>query len=152
MTEAPTPKGSVGAGCALLLLGSCIAIAMCPDPSPQNDVSNPPTVSRPPSFTPDVTQATFSGRWPLTVMQVQFVCEIGGFGVFVRTPDGRTWPLNGIADSHAGRLGYEPSIDPIWQLDRALMREIEEAGADPIQLRVNIGDLIDAGLRFCDGR
>lgn len=74
-----------------------------------------------------------------------------GNAVFVRA-NGRIWPVNGFADANAVRFGYEPDIRPIWSDDREAAAELAELGIEGPPPQVNIGDLIDYGLRYCAGR
>ena len=56
----------------------------------------------------------------------------------MRTRDGRTWPLNGIANNRAADLGFEPSPRPIWK------DHPEVDGA-----KVDMGGLIRYALNVC---
>jgi len=91
----------------------------------------------------------------LTVDEIEIVCEEPS-AVFAKTPDGKLWPVNGMADTHAERYGAEPSIDPIWSINEEMTREmneaLEETGEPPYAgspIRVGIGDLIQYGLERC---
>lgn len=81
------------------------------------------------------------GEWPLTVKSGVLQCEEEIVSSFVvqrvtfTTPDGTVYAVNG----HALDAGY-PDIKPIWKKDPG-----------SYGLRVNIGPLIDRGLRLCEG-
>jgi len=94
---------------------------------------------------PNATKAEFERRglkWPLSVNAGYLGCE--GSGVWFATTDGTTYAVNGAAH---GR--YKP-IEPIWLADQKMMRELKAAGASGgPTLRVNIGDLIQEGLKLC---
>ena len=94
---------------------------------------------------PNATEAEFQGRglkWPLSVNAGYLGCE--GSAVWFATPGGVTYAVNGAAH---GR--YKP-IEPIWLTDQKMMNELKAAGASGgPTLRVNIGDLIQEGLKLC---
>jgi hypothetical protein len=84
----------------------------------------------------EVSRAEFEGdglAWPLTVDRGTLNCEPGSRVTF--TADGTTYAVNGTAKG----LGEWADIDPIWADD-----------GSGLGLKVNIGDLIEAGLALCD--
>lgn len=84
----------------------------------------------------EVSRAEFEGEgrtWPLTVDRGTLNCEPGTRVTF--TADGTTYAVNGTAKG-SGEWG---DIDPIWADD-----------GSGLGLKVNIGDLIEAGLALCD--
>ncbi|ASU82725.1 hypothetical protein CDO52_07945 [Nocardiopsis gilva YIM 90087] len=89
--------------------------------------------------TPDgeeaVTRAAFErdGKtWPLKTDSAELRCYDGE--VVTATVDGTEYQLN----SQAQREGF-PSIEPIWA----------DAQGSPYDLKVNLGELIDAGIGLC---
>lgn len=79
------------------------------------------------------------GQWPLKVKSGLLQCEeevSGGFvlqKVWFTAPDGTVYGVNGTAQD----AGY-PGIDSIWKNDPA-----------GYGLKINIGPLIDRGLKLC---
>ena len=94
---------------------------------------------------PNAQKAEFERRglkWPLAVDSGNLGCQ--GGAVWFATPDGTTYAVNGTAHGK-----YKP-IEPIWLVDKKMMSELEAAGiSDGPTLRVNIGDLIQEGLKSC---
>ena len=80
-----------------------------------------------------VTRSRYGKRWPFTVPQGIVACDDHG-GVVFTTPDGTTYWLNGTAgDEHKYR-----DVHPIWRKDPSIPG-----------LRIDIGPMIDLGLRLC---
>ncbi|CAN5634546.1 hypothetical protein BH23GEM7_BH23GEM7_27190 [soil metagenome] len=79
----------------------------------------------------NISRTDYGDRWPLTVESGRLECRGAGAVVFVQ--GGREYAVNGMAKSAGAR-----DIDPIWR-------------ADPSDLgyKVNIGPLIDDGLKLC---
>ena len=77
------------------------------------------------------------GPWPLTVDVGHLFCAGDSDRPlpWIRTPDDRTWPLNGLSMAAAGRLGapFQPAITPIQRIDAALMAQLPP-GASPVRL------------------
>ena len=99
----------------------------------------------------EVSRATWAGEWPLSVESGRIVCREPS-AVYFRSEDGRLWPVNGMADSHAERHGTEPSIDPVWLMDEEAIESMVRAGIpreDVGPIRVSIGGMIDYGLEVC---
>ncbi len=114
-----------------------------------------------------VSEDTWEGDWPLTVTEGVLTC-ISMPPVqavyLIALEDGRGWPLNGAASSHASRWGMEPSLDPVWR-ENVEMKEILRATVPPhpdslaaferewnaSPVRISVSDLIQAGLRECEG-
>lgn len=76
-------------------------------------------------------------RWPLLVDRVDLVRD--GAALYARTPDNRTWALNGPARA-AGHQGLEP----IWRIDPDIAAAMAEHGAmgESVRLRVALTDLL----------
>lgn len=81
----------------------------------------------------EVSEATWTdGPWPLTVASGQLSCE----GTSARpvpwfeSPDGRMWPLNGIAMGEAASRGgvFQTEITPIHAPNAELMAEMRGSG------------------------
>ncbi|MCW2622104.1 MAG: putative lipoprotein [Frankiales bacterium] len=84
----------------------------------------------------EVSRAEFEGEgrtWPLTVDRGTLSCEPVNRVVF--TAGGTTYSVNGTAKG----AHQWADIDPIWADD-----------GSGLGLKVNIGDLIEAGLALCD--
>ncbi|MCW2537469.1 MAG: hypothetical protein JWQ26_3168 [Modestobacter sp.] len=84
----------------------------------------------------EVSRAEFEGEgrtWPLTVDRGTLDCEPANRVIF--TADGTTYAVNGTAKG----AGEWPDIDPIWADD-----------GSGLGLKVDIGDLIGAGLALCE--
>ena len=84
----------------------------------------------------EVSRTEFDGEgltWPLTVDRGTLDCEAGSRVTF--TADGTTYAVNGTAKGS----GEWADIDPIWADD-----------GSGLGLKINIGDLIEAGLALCD--
>ena len=87
---------------------------------------------------------TWSGTWPLTIDSGMLTCtkvlRAGGrAAVYITTRNGDMWPLNGVAKAHHSSFGAKPDITPIWRNN-----------PDIPGTKVNIGPLIQKGLRLCD--
>ena len=105
----------------------------------------------------EVSEAIWTdGRWPLTVSSGRLSCE----GTSARPvpwfegPDGRMWPLNGIAMGEAARRGgvFQTDLTPIHAVDEDLMAELRAAGASedgPI-VRISVGALGDRARSLCE--
>ena len=105
----------------------------------------------------EVSEATWTdGPWPLTVASGRLSCE----GTSARpvpwfeSPDGRMWPLNGLAMGEAARRGgvFQTEITPIHAPNAELMAELQEAGApeDGPIVRISVGTLIERALALCE--
>lgn len=81
-----------------------------------------------------ITKASFDGTWPFTVDDGELRCEGSGVGAVVFTSSGSDYGVNGTALDQ----GYR-SIKPIW-------KKASGAFNGP---RVNVGDVLDAGLKLC---
>lgn len=86
------------------------------------------------TYSRDVTAQEFGDTWPLTVQAGKLSCTQKGKAtpVTFTTPDGKSYAVNGAAASSAA------DIWAIWRDNP----EIEGA-------KVNIGALIDEGLKLC---
>lgn len=84
-----------------------------------------------------ITRATFAGAWPFTVDQGTLSCYRGKAIIF--TADGKTYALNGAAQSVGQGLGYT------WQRINAIWRDNPEIPGT----KVPITGLINAGLKLC---
>jgi Protein of unknown function (DUF2511) len=82
-----------------------------------------------------VTRSRYGKRWPFTVPRGVVSCDDHG-GVVFTTPDGTAYWLNGTA---GGEHNYR-DVHPIWRKDPAIPG-----------LRINIGPMINLGLRLCSG-
>lgn len=94
--------------------------------------------------TSNITKEDFEKRglkWPLSVNSGYLKCK-GGCVTFT-TLDSKTYGVNGIARSR-----YIP-IEPIWLFDEKMMADLKSVGAPDSEVRINIGDLIDEGLKLC---
>ena len=158
---------TVGGALALLALFLVMVFLLALD-APENAKSDPSVRLRPatqPQSSPTphpnrklIGRDTFVGTWPFSVDRGQIECR-DPMAVYFRTPDGRLWPLNGWAGVHAERYGAEPSKDEIWPIDEeeieAQIRQLREAGySDTTRehvgiLRINLGDVLDYGLKVC---
>ena len=113
-----------------------------------------------------VSEDTWEGDWPLTVPAGVLTCismPPARAVYLIALEDGRGWPLNGAAHSHASRWGMEPSLDPVWR-ENVEMREMMRATVPPHPdslaaferewsanpMRISVSDLIQAGLGECD--
>ena len=95
-----------------------------------------PSKPAPPSDPHEVNRASFEGTWPLTVSSGRLNCEgSDGFGPVTFAARGITYTVNGTAKSQKPDL---PEIEEIWKSDPDI------PGA-----KINISDLIDAGLKLC---
>ena len=86
-----------------------------------------------------VDRDTFAGRWPLTVDACELVAD--GCAMFVRTDDGKLWPLNGIAITAAksGTNDIQPTLHPIW-------RASDTPGFAELGMKVPVTDLLSCAL------
>lgn len=85
----------------------------------------------------------WSGTWPLTIDGGMLTCtnvlRAGGQpAVYLTTRNGDMWPLNGVAKAHHSSFGAKPDITPIWR-----------DNPDLPGTKVNIGPLVQKGLRLC---
>jgi len=80
----------------------------------------------------EVTRATWhDGQWPFTVPRGILGCHQPPFpGAVTFNVEGRTYGINGDATEY-------PEVDPIWS-------------PAPGGLRVDIGPMIDRGLKLCE--
>ena len=104
-----------------------------------------------------VSEATWTDSpWPLTVTSGRLSCE----GTSARpvpwfeSPDGRMWPLNGIAMGEAASRGgvFQTEITPIHAPDADLMAEMREAGVPeggPI-VRISVDALRQRAFALCE--
>lgn len=81
---------------------------------------------------PNVSSTTFQGEWMLTVDSGELLCETPNTVIFI-APDGTKYAVNGIAKSR----GYA-DIQPIWKDNPQIPGT-----------KINIGSLIDEGLKLC---
>lgn len=79
-----------------------------------------------------LTPTDVEGAWPLTVDSIALRCEPPG--AVVATANSTDYAVNGLADAHE----FEP-IEPIWR-----------PNPDIPGTRMDIGELIDAGLDLCE--
>ena len=97
-------------------------------------------------------------RWPLAAHG--FLGRLSCEGTSARPvpwfegPDGRMWPLNGIAMGEAARRGgvFQTDLTPIHAVDEDLMAELRAAGASedgPI-VRISVGALGDRARSLCE--
>jgi len=80
----------------------------------------------------NISNATFQGEWMLTVDSGELLCEAPNTVIFI-APDGTKYAVNGTAKSR----GYT-DIQPIWKDNPQIPGT-----------KVNIGSLIDEGLKLC---
>ena len=85
-----------------------------------------------------LTRAMYGKRWPLTVDVITLGCPVDGAVVAV-VPDRGKFAVNGLAITWAKQFGWRSDLRSIWARDPV----------DPM-LRLNIGPLIDYGLRLCE--
>ena len=105
----------------------------------------------------EVSEATWTdGPWPLTVASGRLSCE----GTSARSvpwfesPDGRMWPLNGIAMGEAASRGgvFQTEITPIHAPNAELMAEMREAGVPeggPV-VRISVDALMRRAFALCE--
>ena len=94
-----------------------------------------------------VTEFTYTGAggWPFTVDEANLFCEDNA--IWVET-GGTLYPLNGTAKSLLPRLRPGARIDAlpiIWRDDPRFDSN------DFQSIKINIGPMIEKGLRLCDG-
>ena len=97
-----------------------------------------------------ISAQDFSDPWPFTVSSGRLACTMGSAVTF--TANGTQYAVNGVA---SGR-GY-PDIEPIWKFNwkmyeeiaKALNITVEAAKAQVGPVRINIGPIINAGLKLC---
>ena len=71
-----------------------------------------------------VSRATFVGAWPFTVEQGTLSCY-RGLGIVFNT-GGKTYSINGSADSMGRALGYTwQRVNPIWRDNPSVNRRHE---------------------------
>lgn len=85
------------------------------------------------------------GAWPVTVDHGRLKCDESPQGrpaVWFEAPDGKIYPLNGVANSIAKmrEKPYQKKLHPIWREDEGI--------GDGI--RVSIFGFIERGLKLCD--
>jgi hypothetical protein len=80
----------------------------------------------------NISSSTFQGEWMLTVDSGKLVCEDPSTIIFI-APDGTRYAVNGTAKNR----GYT-DIRPIWKDDPQIPGN-----------KINIGTLIDEGLKLC---
>jgi len=87
--------------------------------------------------TATISRATFQGDWPFTVPTGTLGCEPAGspLGAVTFATGGKVYAVNGIALD-----GHYADMAPIWRRD--------PSGVFP---KVNIGAVLEAGLRLCGG-
>lgn len=81
-----------------------------------------------------IKKGQYGKRWPFTVKSGTLSCVSVSSVIF--KANGRVYGVNGTALTH----GY-PRINPIWRLDPAYPKSYG--------LRVNIGPIIERGLKLC---
>ncbi len=91
----------------------------------------------------EITRATWrNGKWPFTVSHGILGCHNPpGPGAVTFNVDGTTYWINGTAGDVAEQEHYE-DVHPIWLKERS-----PYGGED---LRVDIGGIIDRGLKLCE--
>ena len=100
-------------------------------------------------------EAWTGGPWPLTVDRGELSCERGA-AVFFTSPDGRIWPLTGLARTVAqqnrsnGKGSYQLDNRSIHRVDAEMMAALRAAGAESgPPIRVDLGGLIRAAQGLC---
>ena len=104
---------------ALVVVGIALAIG-CGGGEPQPVIEREPAPAAEPVPHPAAVSSDrwTDGAWPLSIDRGLLICtpiRPGNWpALYISDVDGRMWPLNGIASSHADRFGAEPSIDLVW--------------------------------------
>ncbi len=127
--EVVVPDGKVHYNCRIDNGPACMSDpsrgpVRIPDQSPSALLTTPPRKSTPTPRDPAVVTADnwtaeTAEPWPLTVDEGVLSCfRVAGVeALFITTDDGRTWALNGVARSYAGKYGAESTLNPIWRKD-----------------------------------
>lgn len=101
-----------------------------------------------------VKASDYGNKWPFTVKKGSVACPDGKSVIFLA--GGKKYALNGVAKSK----GYTP-IEPIWRYDPEMIKmqkeiaKSEKKSLKEIQKimgptpRVNIGPILDLGVRLC---
>ena len=86
-----------------------------------------------------VKEEDYGDRWPLTVPEVELFCK-GPYAVYVKLGDNR-YGVNGIGSTYVENNYSSTSrdIEDIWRPNPQIPGS-----------RINIGPLIDDGLKLCD--
>jgi hypothetical protein len=109
---------------ALIAVPAAVALAGCGDDGGDGG-------GKPKGF---VSASQLGNKWPLTVDEGTLDCEpVDSSGAVTFEAEGKVYGVNGTALS----LDY-PSIRPIWKKD-----------PDVSGTRINIGPLINRGLKLC---
>ena len=93
-----------------------------------------------------VSESTWTdGAWPVTVDRGRLKCDKSPQGrpaVWFEAPDGKIYPLNGVAKSiaHIRLKPHQKKLDPIWREDEVIRDGI----------RVSPFGFIKRGLKLCD--
>lgn len=85
-----------------------------------------------------ITEAEYGEAWPFTVPEGQLRCEGGGLQAVVFRANGIDYAVNGVA------MAKYAAIEPIWRLN-------EKLTSPDFPIRINIGPIIDRGLKLCRG-
>jgi len=134
----PAARGNAGGGFLVLLLVVAAVVYGCSQLGGEDSPTSMGTGESGAEVDEvgEVSRAEFEGEgrtWPLTVDRGTLDCAPGRSVTF--TDGGTTYALNGTAKS----AGEWADIDAIWADD-----------GSGLHLKVDIGDLIDAGLSLCD--
>jgi hypothetical protein len=115
---------------------ACILLAGCGSASESN-------LSGTKGKSIEVSEATWhEDKWPFTVSQGILGCHVPPFpGAVTFNVEGTTYALNGDAENVASEEHYE-EVNPIW------LKERSAYGGEG--LRVDIGGMIDRGLKLCE--
>ena len=103
-----------------------------------------------------IRQSDYGDKWPLTVSEATLLCK-GGLGIYIYVNE-RYYPVNGsaqaqwIIDRYIGEPVYD--LEDIWAYDEKTNEDFRRffGGVLPedfAPLRINIGPLIDDGLKLC---
>ena len=132
---------------ALSLIGACSG----PDERTGQHVEAKPTSIA-------LSKDSFEGVWPFTVDHGVLKCvqynEPGmkpkALKGVIFEANGLMYAVNGTAKSRSDTHGYFP-LERIWAVDTAATNGMIRVGVPPEQalLRMNIGPIIDMGLRIC---
>jgi Protein of unknown function (DUF2511) len=88
-----------------------------------------------------VSRTDYGNDWPLTVESGTLRCDPPSAVTFT-TENGTTYWINGTAASMADGNGWL-DVEPIWADD-------PDPTYEGLDLKINIGPLIDDGLTLCD--